>query len=288
MDQDEHTKGWFWGRAIALLVACSGAVAGLNIYLKGVETLSNPSGAGEAVGSAIGLWALGGIASVIAYFVGKPSSKSLLKIWVVGCCVVFGLIAYAQTYRSHDNGITLSSEARRNLIRKFGEAHRTRDYSIVQKEIEPLAKQGNAVAQLMLATSYSNGYGVIQDDKISIKWLTLAAEQGYIPAQSSLAFRYEEGENVARDYKAALKWYTLAAEQGDTSSQITLGHMYWDGRGTVQDFSRAHMWFNIAASLGSDWARGNMNLYAQGMSPSQLETAQRLARECVDKDYKGC
>jgi TPR repeat protein len=92
---------------------------------------------------------------------------------------------------------------------------------------------------------------------------------------------------VIQDYTTAIKWYTLAAEQGDTNSQNQLGHMYASGQG-VKDDIHAHMWYNIAASLGGSHSRYWRDEIAREMTSSQIEKAQKLARECVAKNYKGC
>ena len=63
--------------------------------------------------------------------------------------------------------------------------------------------------------------------------------------------------------------------------------MYENGYGVLQDYIRAHMWYNIAASSGNKMASNNRDIVAERMSPVQLETAQKLARECVRKKYKG-
>ena len=93
----------------------------------------------------------------------------------------------------------------------------------------------------------------------------------------------------AKDYATALREWTPLAEQGDARAQSNLGYMYENGRGVLQDYVRAHMWFNIAASSGeSKDASKNRDFVAKRMTPSQIETAQKLARECVKKNYKGC
>ena len=90
------------------------------------------------------------------------------------------------------------------------------------------------------------------------------------------------------EYATALKSFTLSAEQGDVYAQYSLGYMYENGRAVIQDNVRAHMWYNIAASQGYKYATKNRDLLAKEMTPSQLEKAQDLARECVRKKYKGC
>ena len=64
--------------------------------------------------------------------------------------------------------------------------------------------------------------------------------------------------------------------------------MYIKGKGVLQDYVLAHMWFNLAASQGDKLATENREIVAKEITPSQIEKAQRLARECVKKNYKGC
>ena len=57
----------------------------------------------------------------------------------------------------------------------------------------------------------------------------------------------------------------------------------------IQDNVYAHMWFNIAASSGdTENASKNRDILAKRMTPADISTAQKLARECVRKKYKGC
>ena len=50
----------------------------------------------------------------------------------------------------------------------------------------------------------------------------------------------------------------------------------------------AHMWYNISAANGDKDAQKNRDIVAKRMTPSQIEKAQELARQCVRKKYKGC
>jgi len=56
----------------------------------------------------------------------------------------------------------------------------------------------------------------------------------------------------------------------------------------IQDNVYAHMWFNIAASNGDTDAVKNRDIAAKNMTSSQMAEAQKLARACVAKKYKGC
>ena len=150
------------------------------------------------------------------------------------------------------------------------------------------AEQGNAEAQYNLAFMYDYGEGVAEDDKQAVYWYTKAAEQGFARAQYNLAFMYDNGEGVAEDDKQAVYWYTKAAEQGNAKAQYNLALMYANGEGAVEDDVKAHMWFNIAAADGHNNAKSSKKKIEQRMSPSQIEKAQEMARECVAKNYKGC
>ncbi len=117
------------------------------------------------------------------------------------------------------------------------------------------------------------------------EWKPLA-EKGDDRAQNYLGVMYEKGDGVPQDYKTAFKWYKLAAEQGFATAQTNLGVMYAVGKETLQDYTRAHMWWNIAASQGVASARINRDNIENKMSPAQLETAQKLAREWMAKHQK--
>ena len=126
------------------------------------------------------------------------------------------------------------------------------------------------------------------DFETALREWTPLAKQGHVQAQYNLALMYDNGEGVPQDYKTAVKWYTLAAEKGDADAQYNLGMMYVNGNGVIQDNAYAHMWWNIAASNGDKDAGKNRQTVAKEMTPSQIEKAQDLARECVAKKYKGC
>ena len=167
-------------------------------------------------------------------------------------------------------------------------AYSNGDYATALKEWTPLAEQGNADAQYLLGLLYQGGIGVPQDDKTASKWFTLSAEQGNAHAQTEIGKMYNNGTGVPQDYKTALKWFILGSEQGNTMAQINLGSMYEYGMAIHQDYVKAHMWYNIGASSGTDFYKMLRDDMAKKMTPSQIEKAQELARECVAKDYKGC
>ena len=162
------------------------------------------------------------------------------------------------------------------------------DFATALKEWKPLAEEGNAAAQNNLGLMYHNGWGVPQDYKEAVYWYRLAVEQGYAIAQYNLGLMYEKGKGVPQDDKEAARLYRLAAEQGYADAQGNLGVMYVFGKGVTKDFVYAHMWGNIALMNGNERGASVRGHVAEKMTSSQIEEAQRLARECVKKNYKGC
>ena len=114
------------------------------------------------------------------------------------------------------------------------------------------------------------------------------AEQGDAVAQFNLGVMYQQGQGVSQDYQTALKWYALAAEQGDAKAQFVLGVMYQQGQGVLQDYVTAHMWANMASMNGSEMAPELRNAIAKEMTPAQIHAAQKRAKDCIAKNYKGC
>ena len=59
--------------------------------------------------------------------------------------------------------------------------------------------------------------------------------------------------------------------------------MYANGSGVPKDYVLSHMWFNLSASNGNKSAKEGRDLAEKLMTPSQIEKAQDLAREWMEK-----
>ncbi len=160
------------------------------------------------------------------------------------------------------------------------------DYSEAFKWFSLAAEQGDAAAQNSLASMYIDGKAVPQDYAEALKWVRMAAEQGDADAQNNLARMYALGRNVPQDYAEALKWVRMAAEQGHAAAQNSLGMMYFNGQGVAKDYVQAHMWYNLAAAQGHDAAKNSRGIAEKLMSRNQIEGAQRLATEWMEKQFK--
>jgi hypothetical protein len=172
------------------------------------------------------------------------------------------------------------------------------DHEESAKWFRRAAEQGHDNAQLNLGVSFERGEGVPQDYAEAVKWYKLAAEQGPSLvsrlAQANLGYIYQIGNGVPQDYREAVRWFRLAAEQGEADAQYNLALRYGQGQGVPLNFELALMWSNIAASQGHMKATELGNLIASTgletniLTPERIIEVQRLARECVAKNYKGC
>ncbi len=153
------------------------------------------------------------------------------------------------------------------------------------------AVQGNGEAEYNLGFMHYHGLGVRQGYAEAAKWFMKAAEHGYIDARYNLGIMYQNGQGVRQSYVHAVRWYRMAAEQNGTAAQIDLGMMYYKGQGVPRDYVQAYMWAIVAISNSPPGqyrklAAKNRDIIATGMSPVQIEEAQRLAREWSKKQKR--
>lgn len=137
-------------------------------------------------------------------------------------------------------------------FQKGDEAYKRGDYAAAMREWRPLAQKGDANAQFMLGKMY---------------WL---------------------GQGAPKDFTEAARWIRLAAEQGLADAQHSLGIMYGYGEGVLEDLVYAYMWSNLASAQGKGEAMITRPVFAKKMTREQIAEAQRLSRECLAQNYKGC
>ena len=107
------------------------------------------------------------------------------------------------------------------------------------------------------------------------------------PAWAAL-FDDASAANARGDYTAELRITRPLAATGEVWAQYNLGLMYGKGQGFPMDYVLAHMWFNLAAMNGNANAVKNRGILAKRLTPQQMAEAQKLARECQARDFKGC
>jgi len=180
--------------------------------------------------------------------------------------------------------------------------------------ISRLADENDPEAQTILGALYEDGFLVPKSNKKALAWYKRAAEQGFPVAQTNLAQMYEEGAGVPRDYAEALRLYEAAASQwskgeydserlsaikgalgerviSDPASQEGLPHyrigkLYENGRGVSQDNVMAYVWYRLAVARGYSAAQFNRLAVGRKLTESQINRAERLAREWVEQQQQ--
>jgi TPR repeat protein len=158
-------------------------------------------------------------------------------------------------------------------------AHDREDYATALREWQPLAEQGDGLAQYHVGMMYHKGRGVPQDDVQARKWYEKAAAQGQAKAQFSLGTLHFNGEGGRKDYQQALRLFRLAANQGLALAQTKLAIMYDYGEGVPKDKVQAYKWLSLAAKNGDKSAPLLLSSLDKEMTPAQITKAKKLASE---------
>ena len=146
------------------------------------------------------------------------------------------------------------------------------NYAQAQGIFMPLAKEGDALAQVYIGFMYEEGLGVSRDYSQAIQWYRKSAEQGNADAQYGLGGMFLHGLGVQKDEAEAMRWYQMAAEQGDADAQNIIGVMYSNGEGITRDETESVRWYRMAADQGHAPAQFNLGYsYANGQGVAKNE-----------------
>ena len=100
--------------------------------------------------------------------------------------------------------------------------YRRNNYLGAMEAFLPLAQQGDARAQTILALMYRYGEGTPQDLGSAYTWYEKAAELDYAPAQYHTGVMLAEGIGVEANIEGAKKWLTRASQAGFSRADIKL------------------------------------------------------------------
>lgn len=154
------------------------------------------------------------------------------------------------------------------------------------RQLQTLARSGNAEAQFLAARMYSWGSLLLKpDEKQSVSWTRKAAEQGHAEAQSNLGFFLASGRGVdKKDIDAAVLWWTRAAEQGYAPAQLNLASLYAN-EPALKDDAKSFEWLRKAAEQGLAAAQFNLGAgYARGIgTPRDLKKALEWYRKAAEQ-----
>ena len=176
------------------------------------------------------LWSL----CVLAALMGSP----------VAAQVASSANSSESTSGADEDKLTLSS-AMRSIERQ--------DYPEALKQLRPLARKGNSVAQHNIGVMFASGRGVARDYDAAQALFRMAAAQGYAPSMRSLGLMFAQGEGVQPNLIESYKWFVLA-------------RLALDQSGASDEGARLH----------DDISQGLRKL-ADALTPEQVKRAEGLA-----------
>jgi len=156
------------------------------------------------------------------------------------------------------------------------------------------AKEGNARANLQMGLLYEHGKAVEKNldasarfyyraavigDKEGVTRLTKLVNMEVLGASAYLGMLHLKGHSVTQDPGKAFALVHKDAEGGHPYAQYIISEAYGVGQGAERDVEKAYMWANLAAAQSFPDAAARRDIWAQVMTPEQIESAQTLSRD---------
>jgi localization factor PodJL len=136
------------------------------------------------------------------------------------------------------------------------------------ESLRQAALDGDPEAAFVVATRFSEGRKVPQDDEAALRWYGVAAAKGLAPAQYRLGALLERGAGGGADPEAARQWYERAAAAGNVRAMHNAAVLL--AYGEKANYGRAARWFAEAAAHNLKDSQFNLALfYERGLGVSQ-------------------
>ena len=189
------------------------------------------------------------------------------------------------------------------------DAYEAGDYATAIKEFKVAAEQGHVDAQYNLGVMYQFGYGVSQNHEEAVRWYELAAYQGNSSAKRQLGVvfvllgtKLRKNNIICQNMSAckkALEFYYKAAELGNGDAMLFIPSvlLILDIKTTskidkLKSKQKNVMWWILGIEVGnaSPELIKNTKVILNEMKKelTLFEAGERLARECIKKNYKDC
>lgn len=182
---------------------------------------------------------------------------------------------------------TLAGDALAATFEEGMEALTRRDFPTALEIFRPLADQGRADAQNVLAGMYFAGYGVPPDLPFSQELYRKAAQQGNASAQYNLGRMYLDAQGVARDYQVAAEWFHKAAGQGQADALEALARLYQRGNGVPQDLVIAFALLTVKGRNEPDQDNPEVAWrYQMAVTPAIVAAGKILAQQLMQPDSR--
>ena len=138
------------------------------------------------------------------------------------------------------------------------------DYPTALELLQPLAEDGDAIAQSYLASMYDWGLGVKYNSVIAASWYLKSADQGDKFSQYHIGTKYRRGVGVPEDIDKAISYLLLAAGQGSTDAQYDLVRIESSNKTFNLERAKSIEWLTNAANAGHVFAQYDLaNIFSE-------------------------
>ena len=206
-----------------------------------------------------------------------------------------------------DDHLSVIDEARGDI--------RIRNYETAIDKLEPLAEQGDIMAQYYLARTLADvenfeaayawflkaaeaghnisqatvaamleqGKGVNANPALSQQWLRRAAQNGHAGSRMQVALKLLSGPQEQQRAREGGQLLHMAAQQGDPAAQAAYGLMLVYGRGVQQNTQQGLMWLYLAQRAGNKNANELYPKLAEEQTSSMLNRVRRAAEDWLSR-----
>lgn len=155
------------------------------------------------------------------------------------------------------------------------------------------SSEGNARANLQMGLLHEYGREVDKDldqsakyyyraavigDEEGITRLTILADMEALGASAYLGLLHLRGHGFSKNPIKAFELAKIDAEGGHSYAQFLISEAYGIGQGVDRNVEKAYMWANLSAAQSFPEAAARRDVWAQVMTPEQIEAAQTLSR----------
>ncbi|OOF44733.1 hypothetical protein BKK51_08375 [Rodentibacter trehalosifermentans] len=198
------------------------------------------------------------------------------------CFILTALLSLSTFSQGEEMNPTakLTDQQRLDMAQDFANKQ---DWKSVFNIMQPLALEGNVLAQSNLGMLYNLGRGVQKDQEKAYWWFSEAAERGSIRAINNLAMMYYQGGYVKKDIPQAIKLFETTAKLKDLDAMIMLSEIYLKQKNEAKAFE----WVKKAVDLNNPIAKLRLGIFYEegiGTKANKFLASMMYREVLISKD----
>lgn len=161
-----------------------------------------------------------------------------------------------------------------------------REYVAALELLQPLAEDGDGIAQGYLAVMYEFGMGVERDYVTAASWYLKSADNGDMYSQYEIGRKYQLGVGITKNIDKAISYFLLAANQGFTNAQYALVKIASKSKTFSLSRAKSIEWLTNAANAGNVFAQFDLaNILAENSDFESSRLAVHWWKESARQSF---